>query len=55
VERWFHYDFIQYFLFPGYEVITYPGLAVTGIAEFPLMGWLLLKGVKVQPSDEGDL
>jgi hypothetical protein len=41
-------DFFQYFLFPDYEVITYPGLAVATIAEISLCGWLLLKGVKVQ-------
>jgi hypothetical protein len=41
-------DFLQYFLFPNYEVITYPGLAVATIAEFSLCGWLLIKGVKTQ-------
>jgi hypothetical protein len=41
-------DFLQYFLFPIYEVITYPGLAVATIAEFSLCGWLLIKGVKTQ-------
>ncbi|MEE9457078.1 MAG: DUF4386 domain-containing protein [bacterium] len=38
----------QFFLFPGYEVITYPGLAVATIAEFSLLFWLLIKGVNVQ-------
>jgi hypothetical protein len=41
-------DFFQYFLFPNYEVITYPGLAVATIAEFSLCGWLLIKGVRTQ-------
>ena len=38
---------LQYFLFPGYEVITYPALAVTPIAEFSFCGWLLVKGAKI--------
>jgi len=38
--------FFQYFLFPGYEVITYPGLAISFIAEVGLTLWLLIKGVK---------
>jgi len=33
------------FLFPGHEVITYPGLAAAVIAEVSLCLWLLLKGV----------
>jgi hypothetical protein len=37
---------VQYFLFPNYEVITYPGLAVATIAEFLLPAWLLIKGVE---------
>jgi len=41
-------DFFQYFLFPDFEVVTYPGLAVATIAEFSLCGWLLIKGVKDQ-------
>ena len=41
-------DFFQYFLFPNFEVITYPGLAVATVAEFSLCGWLLIKGVKTQ-------
>lgn len=40
--------FFQFFLFPGYEVITYPGLAVSFIAEVSLTFWLLIKGVNVQ-------
>jgi hypothetical protein len=45
-------DVFQYFLLPGYEVITYPGLAVATISEFSLMGWLLWKGAKIQSSNE---
>ena len=41
-------DIFTFFLFPSYEVITYPGLAVATIAEFSFCGWLLLKGAKVQ-------
>ena len=44
-------DFFQYFLFPNFEVITYPGLAVATVAEFSLCGWLLIKGVKTQQPD----
>jgi hypothetical protein len=38
--------FFQFFLFPGYEFITYPGLAVSFIAEVSLTFWLLIKGAK---------
>ncbi len=41
--------FFQFFLFPDYKVITYPGFAVGFIAEFSLSLWLLIKGVKAQP------
>ena len=41
-------QFFQVFLFPTYEVITYPGLAVGAIGEFSFCLWLLIKGVKVQ-------
>jgi len=37
----------QYFLLPGYEVITYPGLIVSGLAEISFCLWLLIIGVKV--------
>ena len=37
----------QYFLFPNYKVITYPGMAVAIIAEFSLCFWLLFKGAKI--------
>jgi len=36
----------QYFLLPGYEVISYPCMAVSFIAELSLTLWLLIKGVK---------
>jgi len=41
------FQFFQIFVFPGYEVITYPGLAVAMIAEFSFCLWLLIKGVNV--------
>ena len=41
-------QFLQIFLFPSYEVITYPGLAVAMIAEFSFCLWLLIKGANVQ-------
>jgi hypothetical protein len=40
--------FLQYFLLPGADFITYPGLAVSFIAEISLTLWLLFKGVKDQ-------
>ncbi|MGB8645909.1 MAG: DUF4386 domain-containing protein [Anaerolineae bacterium] len=40
--------FFQFFLLPGYEVITYPGLAASFVAEVSLSLWLLIKGVKDQ-------
>lgn len=36
--------FVQPFLLPGYKAITYPGLAVSFIAEASLSLWLLIKG-----------
>jgi hypothetical protein len=36
----------QYFLLPGYEVLSYPCLAVSFIAELSLTMWLIIKGVK---------
>lgn len=36
--------FFQFFLFPEYKVITYPGLVVSFIAEISLGLWLLIKG-----------
>ena len=38
----------QRFLLPGYEVISYPCMAVSFIAELSLALWLLIKGVKDQ-------
>ena len=40
--------FLQYFLLPGKDIITYPGLAISIIAEFSLSLWLLIMGVKKQ-------
>jgi hypothetical protein len=37
--------FLQFFLLPGYDVISYPGLAAGFIAEVSLTLWLLVKGV----------
>ncbi|MBU4511106.1 DUF4386 domain-containing protein [bacterium] len=40
-------EFFQIFLFPGYEVIAYPGLVAAMIGEFSLIFWLLIKGAKI--------
>ena len=40
--------FFQFFLLPGYTVISYPCWVVSFIAEFSLTLWLLIKGVKDQ-------
>lgn len=40
--------FFQFFLLPGYDIITYPGLAISFVAEFSLGLWLVIKGVKEQ-------
>ncbi len=40
--------FFQFFLLPGYDMITYPGLAIGFIAEFSLSLWLIFVGVKEQ-------
>lgn len=40
--------FFQFFLFPDYEVISYPGLAISFVAEAALCLWLLIKGVNVE-------
>lgn len=45
--------FLQALLLPAYRVITYPGLAVSFIAELGLALWLLVKGVKVIDSGAG--
>ena len=44
----------QRFLLPGYEVISYPCLAVSFIAELSLTLWLLIKGVKDQKPNLAD-
>lgn len=38
--------FTQFFLFPGYDVVTYPGWVAGFIAEFSLSLWLLIKGAE---------
>lgn len=38
--------FFQHFLLPDYPVLSYPGFAVSFIAEVSLTTWLLVKGVK---------
>lgn len=40
--------FFQFFLLPGLDAISYPGMAVSFIAECSLSLWLLFKGVKEQ-------
>jgi hypothetical protein len=40
--------FFQFFLFPDYEALSYPGLAVSFVAEAGLCLWLLVKGVNVE-------
>jgi hypothetical protein len=39
---------VQFFLLPAYEVISYPFMAVSFIAELSLTLWLLIRGVKDQ-------
>jgi hypothetical protein len=38
--------FFQFFVLPGYEMITYPGFVISFIAEFTLSFWLIIVGVK---------
>ena len=45
--------FLQALLLPAYHAITYPGTAVSFIAEVGLALWLLVKGVKVVDSGAG--
>lgn len=40
--------FLQFYLFPGYDLITYPGFAAGFLAEVSLSLWLLIVGVKDQ-------
>jgi hypothetical protein len=42
-------EFFVHFCLPGYEVITYPGLAISTIAEFAFCLYLLIKGVIGEP------
>jgi hypothetical protein len=44
---------LQALLLPDYRAITYPGLAVSFVAELGLALWLLVKGVKVADSGAG--
>jgi hypothetical protein len=39
---------LQRFLLPGYDVLSYPCLIISFIAEISLSLWLLIKGVKEQ-------
>ena len=39
--------FLQALLLPAHPAISYPGLAMSFIAEVGLASWLLVKGVKV--------
>lgn len=45
--------FLQFFLLPGYDLVSYPGLAVSLAAEVSLTLWLLIKGVKNQEAPLG--
>ena len=45
--------FLQALLLPAYPAITYPGLAVSFVAEVGLGLWLLVRGVKVVDSGAG--
>jgi hypothetical protein len=46
--------FLQFFLLPGMDIITYPGLAIGFAAEFSLSLWLIIKGVKTpDPAADG--
>ena len=42
--------FLQAFLLPDYPAIRYPGLVISFIAEVGLALWLIVKGVKADPS-----
>ena len=42
---------LQFFLFPGFEVITYLTYPLGFISEFGLTLWLLIMGAKDQPSN----
>ena len=40
--------FFQFFLLPDYGILSYPGLAISFIAEISICLWLLIKGAKDQ-------
>ena len=40
--------FFQFFLLPDYAILSYPGLAISFIAEISISLWLLIKTVKDQ-------
>jgi hypothetical protein len=42
------------FLFPEYKTIGYSAVAISGLAEFAFIFWLLIKGVKVQTLNSND-
>lgn len=44
-------DVFVIFLFPSYEAIAYPGLAVAATAEISFGLWLLFKGLKKPRQD----
>lgn len=44
--------FVQFFLFPAYEAISYPGLALSFVAEGSLCLWLLVKGVNAEQREK---
>jgi hypothetical protein len=44
--------FFQFFLLPDYGILSYPGLAISFIAEFSLSLWLLIKGVENQNEND---
>jgi hypothetical protein len=46
--------FLQGLLWPAYKAITYPGLAVSFVAEVGLGLWLLFRGVKDVPTLSAD-
>jgi hypothetical protein len=46
--------FLQVFLLPGYDIIHYPGVAVSFIAEVGLALWLLIMGAKETQDDPNE-
>jgi hypothetical protein len=47
-------EFFQFFLFPGWEVITYPGMAISAVAEISFCLWLLIMGAKDRAAARGN-